>query len=475
MTEPERNAHTSCFMRARENKYLASGTPPIDDEEVSSLLDRMRLKEARSKLPDRSPTATLLYGFREEITLSPEATPRPTRLMEERDAAKDVGDVNWISIVEHNQRLATHDDLRNEKMEKAVRQEFCKRLAQQRVEGQDALRKEVEEREREKLRLSSMYQQWHKEDAGKVEQQRKRVQQLKMGFHQQLSAIEQKRRHETDKWKRRERRQVDALKASLADERAKNEQKKAENRKKIMQMTTENNKKIELRRAEAMCEAAEEIRLQKAYAAQLERHETQRREAKAKIEERQTKNMANLLAATKKSFKQQAEEDEQRAEREHREAHERMERIDREKRERHERNQRHTNAVILRQREEKEAVQLQDRAEWRLYGDYLNKDAELYEEEQRYHVEAQHQKNLKQTELLREQVKLNEQRRLAERADMSENERLYNHSLLSDCEKSLRTQASHSQDEGLTTERMATQVDKRSPFRWRTKNRPRPF
>lgn len=475
MTAQEMIAHTGCFMRTRDNKYAPPGTPPIDDEEVNTLLNQMRLKEleASSKIPDRSSTATLLYGCRVEGTMSPDATPRPTKLMQERDAAKGAGGVNWISIVEHNQRLAARDSIRSEKMEKAVRKEFTKRLAKQRVECQDALLKEVEDREREKQRLSSVYQKWQKEDDEKKEQQLKRVQQIKSSFQQQLSAIEQRRHHETDKWKRRERRQVDALKASLADEQAKNEQKKAENRWKMMQTVAENNKKIELRRAEAMDEAAEESRLQKEYAAKLEKQEIERREAKAKIQERQNKTLANLRSATK-SFKQQEEEDARRAEREQHEARERMGRIDRDKRERHERNQRHTNQVILRQREEKEAQEQQNRAEWRLYGDYLNKDAELYAEEEEHHEKVRRRKDLQQSKVIKEQQKLNEQRRLAERADMSENERLYNQSLLNDCKKSLRAHVILS-EEPPTTERMATKIDKRSPFRWRVQNRPRPF
>lgn len=478
---PTGDADAFCSSRSRASRNGKNRPSScMNDAEVTSILNQQRLREqqARSKLPARSATGTLLYGCREEGALSPDATPRPMRLMKERDAAKGIGGVNWISIIDHNQRLAERDDLRNAKMEKAVRHEFRDRLQAQREEYNNSLKKEVEERELEKKRLSAVYEQWTKEDAEEEEKRHLRVQQLKMGYHRQLSALEQRRHYEDQKWKRRERRQVDAMRAHLSDERAKSELKKAKNKKKMQQVVAEYDQQRDRKHVLAAQEAAEEIRMQQEYAAQLERQEKQRHEAQAKIRERQTRSLENLLSATK-SFKEQAEEDERRAEREQLEQHRKAEHASREKAERLQREQEDINAVILQQREEKEAQQQQERHEWRVYGDFINKDAELYAEEEHKHQKMLHRKLQQHDEYLREQIRHVELRKLAERAEMSDTERLYNQTLLSECETTLKELSQlkpiPADAEELTTERMSKLVDKRSPFKWRATNRPRPF
>lgn len=442
------------------------------NKENVSALTRQNVKnqEKRGALPSRQskkrssasdPFAEPNINHSDNISECPSTPPRNGMVKEREMIMQANKGVNWVSLTNHNQSVATAENELHFELCENAKKDFKLDLMQQME-----VREKIRQKERQEVldyqqEQQELYKSWEGEDYSKLEKKHAKVEELKAMREEQIVELESKREKLYRKELRREIRQAKKNEAERIQYEQDIVDRKIKKHEEMQEVLVENAKYKAIVLEEQKKLAEEDIRLQKQYAEMLKNQEEARSKRLTEMFAQAEEKAGNLLDFTAVERKKLQEIEDRAA----RELKQRLAADDEKNRLKKERLHKENlevqeylrNQILEKEKKLKDEIVL-DR-EW---GHKMAADAVKSLKNDENKVEQRKAKLYEQSDYIKNQIKENEIERIEKRADMTNNEKEINMGLIRQV-----------QDCHLDVKEMP--FDPKRPFAWRYNYRSKPF
>lgn len=452
---------------SKQNKKSAAGTK-------ASTASKVRVEQPQAELVVQTAATPLQKKKAEDLTMDDvcDTPPRNKLVNERKEAMNENNDVNWISLIGHNQIEAENEEQLYSQLNAQSNDRFKHDLDAQ--IGIKSKQKRGEQNAIDDYRgaLNGQFRNYLVEDKKKAEKKQSAMLQLKAVREEQLAEANAKRQYEVLKKRKHELRAVTKLKLALKREKEDNAAKKDNNMAKLKDMLIDNEKQKAIKERARKVEEAEAIQLQLEYAKMLKEQEEKRDKHLVEIQKKQQQKFNALIASTA-DIGTKAKEDAIRAEKELKRRQRESDDKETAKKQKLSDEMDLCKAAIDQQIKEKMGKIRSDILDDKAYGKKMSRlHAQYLQEIEDKKVEKK-RKQQEQGEYLTKQIQDLENRKKEQKTEMSATEKLINKQLL-DQVRNIRMSPNKKQLM-MNKKEKSVNIDPRAPFQWRYKYRKAPF
>lgn len=423
-----------------------------------------------SKKAEVTFVATKNEGNKEQIlsmdNICCETPPRQKLVNERKKAMEQNKDVNWISVINYNQKEAENEENLYSKLEHLSNKRFRKQLDEQITIKQKQNNLKNENVLKYQTLLKTKYKTNDKMDFEKKEIDHKKMLALKNMRLTQMKELSNRRRFQELRLKKIDLRATQKLKRELLAEKKQKQEKKILNKQKLQQMLVDNDKQKALKLQELKLEELEAIQLQKVYIKMCDEQDLKREQRLLEIQKKQQQKFQALVNANK-DLNERAAADSKKAKIEQI----RLQKLDdvkqAKKKAKLKADMDECKRIIAQQIIEKEDRMRVEIEEDRRYGLRMKELANEYQKELEAEKLKKYQTQKQNAGYLEEQIEKNEKRRVDAKTEMSAAEKGLNKQLLDVVRENVNSNSGK-----MTTN---VEIDQKAPFAWRYSYRKAPF